>query len=433
METAAVFMHWPVIVEEPERILDDLARWTGINTLLFSISNPRNWTGSDRQSTVVLPAADGFEGLSVQVSSEEYDLMNQRVDLAKSKGFKIVCHVCPSLPFSKNLAALDSITIQGKRSDESSNLGMIWGCPNNPGTVQYGVALVRGAVKSWSAADMLELNHVEFPLWPRLGLVDLLVCFCDFCREKAQATGIDFEGMKRGVASFYEDLMKAQESSSEKADIISSNVMLNFFIKHSHIAEWLSFRMSSMSDFIRTVTAAARETAAKFNPNLKIGMDFFLPSASNLLGTDFASLYHLFDWVSPKFPDYVPGTLVPLAADEIASKSGRGTAAELRVAIRELLDLGKGPVEYQPIDPPSEDLFYSNAFDTSIIERQMKYLQPLGGKVPMYPWIWLHNRDLDSLRRKIEAIREHGFDGFFWWCWEVDFSSDRLKKLQGVL
>ena len=128
-------------------------------------------------------------------------------------------------------------------------------------------------------ADMLELNHVEFPFWPRLGLSDLLVCFCNFCREKAQATGIDFEEMKRDVASFYEDLLKAQQSSSDPADTISSNVILNFFIKRPHIAEWLNFRMSSMSDFIRTVTAAARETAAKFNPNLKIGMDFFLPSA----------------------------------------------------------------------------------------------------------------------------------------------------------
>ena len=74
--------------------------------------------------------------------------MNRLVDLAKSEGFKIACHLCPSVAFSKDLAALDSITIQGKRSDESSNLGMIWGCPNNPGTVQYGVALVRGAVES---------------------------------------------------------------------------------------------------------------------------------------------------------------------------------------------------------------------------------------------------------------------------------------------
>ena len=103
------------------------------------------------------------------------------------------------------------------------------------------------------------------------------------------------------------------------------------------------------------------------------------------------------------------------------------------MAIRELLDLGEGPVKYKPIALPSEDLLYSNAFDTSIIERQMKYLQPLIGKIPMYLWIWLYNRDVDSLRQKVEAAQEHGFDGFFWWCWEVDLSSDRLKKLQGVL
>ena len=73
--------------------------------------------------------------------------------------------------------------------------------------------------------------------------------------------------------------------------------------------------MSSMSDFIKTIVAAARESAAKSNPDLKIGMEFFLPSASNLVGTDFNNLYELFDWVSPKFPDYVPGKPVGIVPE----------------------------------------------------------------------------------------------------------------------
>ena len=134
-----------------------------------------------------------------------------------------------------------------------------------------------------------------------------------------------------------------------------------------------------------------------------------------------------------KFPDYLPGTIVPLITDEIASKSARGMAAELRAVIRELLDLGEEPVEYEPIIPPSEDLLYSNTFNTTIIERQIKHIRPLVGKVPMYPWIWLYNRDVDLLRQKVEAVQEHAFDGYFLWCWEVDFSTANLKKLQGIL
>ena len=106
-----------------------------------------------------------------------------------------------------------------------------------------------------------------------------------------------------------------------------------------------------MSDFVRTIVAAARESAARSNPDLKIGLEFFLPSASNLVGTDYNNLYELFDWASPKFPDYVPGGIVPEVADELASvPAASGTVDDLRAAGRELLDLGPGPAEYDALD-----------------------------------------------------------------------------------
>ena len=43
---------------------------------------------------------------------------------------------------------------------------MVWACPNNPDTVQLAAGIVRSAVAAWTQAGLLELNHVEYPLWP---------------------------------------------------------------------------------------------------------------------------------------------------------------------------------------------------------------------------------------------------------------------------
>lgn len=105
-----------------------------------------------------------------------------------------------------------------------------------------------------------------------------------------------------------------------------------------------------------------------------------------------------------------------MIADEIASKTGRWYSSELRPIVRELLGLGPGPQEYQETSTTQEELQYSNTFDVSVIEGQMKYLEPLAGKIPIYPWIWLYNHDLELVGEKIKALRQHGFDRYFLWA-----------------
>ena len=433
MKTTALFMDWPVAQEEPERVLNDLARWTGINTLLLFACLALKWTGARAGVPLILPSLKGFEGLGAENTQEGFDLMNSFAELAKSYGFKVVCHLCPNLAFSLDLAGLGCTTVKDARPDSESDDGLIWSCPNNPQTIQFGTAFARGVVESWSVADMLEINHVEYAFRPRSSLSELFVCFCEYCRDKAEEQGIDFDRMKRDAIVLHDALLSGRRVGAGASHGSQANGLLNLLIEQPRVAEWLNFRMSSMSDFIKTIVATARESAAKSNPDLKIGMSFFLPSASNLVGTDFNNLYELFDWVSPKFPDYIPGGIVPEVADELASAGGLATVDELRIAGRELLDLGVGPAEYEALEPPSDALRYSNTFDRTIIDRQMKHLSRLMGKIEMYPWIWLHNRDLDSLAQKVNAVEENGFDGYFLWLWQRDFSTANIRQLEGII
>ena len=414
---------------EPDRLLDDLARSTNIDTVVLNCGH----APSNQPEALVLPSARAFDGLPVKVvTAAELDSMFRFLDLARSKGFKVSGTVTPLNPTVRDRLPVTCVDVTGEQGVDT----VVRGCPNNPAVVQYAETVVREMVSTWPAMDMLNLDHLEYTHWCQKGLNEFFVCFCGSCRQKVEGEGLDFERMRREVASAYEDLVAAGHSGSTHPSKLSANEALSYLAERPELAVWLKFRTSSMSDFIRRVVEAGRDAAREQKPDLQIGIGFQLPSIAKFVGTDINEVYTLFDWIAPKFPDYIPAEVVPRIAEELASRSGRWNAAELRPVIRELMDLGPGPEEYIPIAADlveERGLRYSNVFDTSIIDGQMKHLEALIGRVPMYPWIWLHHRDLDDLRQKVTALDAHGFEGYRLWCWEQDLTTERLTAAGGVL
>ncbi len=427
MPVKALFMHWPVALKEPERVLDDLASWTDINTLILSNTY---WKWGQEGSPLILPSVNASEGPGLQkVSPEDYASIMRFLSLAKERGFHITCNICPLHPLNPDLGKLRMVDIT--ESNRESNSMIMHGCPNNPAVLQWGETMMREIVASWSSLDSVHLNHVEYPVWPRNGLKDLFVCFCDHCRDKAEAEGIDFDKMKQEVGTLYQSLTSTGNGSSQLFDYTSTGI-LNFITERPYLKLWITFRMNALTQFIEKVTKACRSAAKDHLPNLKIGLEFYLPSLSKLFGTDYDKLYSLYDWVAPKFPEYLTGSIIPLVADEITDVSKRRDATKLRKVIHELTDLGPGPEVYQSCDPKDEDMFYSDTFNLSTVNRQMKHLQILKGKLPMYPYAWIYNHDLKSLGEKLQAFRDNGFDGYCLWPWEPDLTTGAIKRAKGV-
>jgi hypothetical protein len=239
--------------------------------------------------------------------------------------------------------------------------------------------------------------------------------------------------MKAEAKSFLASLSSPQNQSEEGAlPGANADDVAYFFLRRPHLAEWLRFRMDSMTRYSRSLIAAGREAAKEHNPKLKFGMEFQLPSLSPILGTDYVALSSDLDLMIPKFPDYLPGSVIPLFAKEIAGRVGLDEGALLRL-IRDAFDLGPGPRSYKAYSEPKHILLYSNAYDYSIFARQLKYLRPLIGNVPIQPYIWENNNDWRGLRRKIDALADAGFDDFFLWSWEEGISSEHLRALKGIL
>lgn len=427
MSVKALFMHWPVALKEPERVLDDLALWTDINTII--VSNIY-WKWGQESSPLILPPLNTLQAPHLQkVLPEEYVSMMDFLSMAKEKGFQVNCNICPLNPLSPDLDMIRMIDIT--ESFKKSISKTSHGCPNNPAVLTWAEKMIRETISSWTSLDIIHLNHIEYPVWPRQGLRDLFVCFCNHCRDKAETKGIDFDRMKQEVEAFYKILKSPGNGLSHQYDYTSRDI-LNLFSEMPYLRIWINFRTKTLTKFIKKVTRVCRSAAKIHLPNLKIGLEFYLPSLSKLFGTDYNELYSLYDWVAPKYPEYLTGSIIPLITDEITNGSIQGDSIKLRKMIHDLTDLGPGPKIYHPCNPKDEDMFYSNTFNLSTIKLQMKHLQKLKGKLPIYPYTWVYNHNLNSLREKLSAFKDIGFDGYCLWLWEPDLTTEAIKKAHGV-
>jgi hypothetical protein len=424
----AVFPQWPLLLREGERVLSDLARFTDINTIELS-NFFIDWGETDSREAqkppapLALPRSADFGDLPVPVLDDAaFEGISRVLDLIWASGFSSAANVAPLYLAEPELTHLALVDITGKTVPAIRSSLAVYGCPNNPDARVYGEAMMRGFATWWPAADAITLNHVELPFWPQVSLSELFVCFCEACEAKAGRDGLDFERVRREVAAAY-DLLTRRRFARPRAPRLGAADVLALLLERPLLAAWLNFRTSSMSDYVLQLAHAGRDAG---NPELQIGLEFQAPAVSALVGTDFRTLAPLFDWLTPKFPDYLAAAVVPLIADEIAGSSGAWSADAVRAALRELLLLGRGPDKYEPADDPSEGIRFRNAFDPKMIELQLGFMGELG-PAPTYPYLWQYVGDSTDFGRKVEAMRTSGFDGFFSWCWDRDLSTEALE------
>lgn len=409
----SVFVQWPLLVRRGERLLADLREHTPIDTLELS-DFTLDWehgeaaAGASAPGALAVSATEHFDGLPFPVpiaEPREYDRLAGAVAAAAAAGFKIACNVTPLYVSSPDAARFACVDARRRPVPCIRPNLEAYGCPSNPEVVAYAEAMARALIAAWPALDVLTINHAEYPLWPQQRRDELLVCFCDGCRERAAARGFELESIAAKLRTLAEQLAKDRQDGRG-----SVSELLNGSIAEGPIAEWLQFRRDVVSECVERVIAASREEAAAAGKTVAIGLEFQLPALAPFVGTDFERLSERVDFLVAKFPDYLPAAVLPELAQD----------ARLLRQLRAFLDLGAGPQQYVPASDPNEGIRYANAFDPDVFDLQRPRLESVWGSKPIHAYLWKYGGDDADLRAKVEAVEERGFDGYFLWVWNRD-------------
>ncbi len=437
----ALYLPWDLAIRERDRLLDDLQAWTRIDTVMlldlyFDTVNKGRHRVAYVDSRVAVPPGTKF-GVPVSVMSEkQFATLVEFMTAAKSRGFKVAAIAAP-LFICGGRESMACVDVSGRRLHVREKT-LFYGCPNNEMVVDYGRTFIRSLIDSWPDLDYLSLDHLEYPSnlfvsYPKADLRDLLVCFCESCERKAAEEGFDIGRARQDVDSLLRAISSPRQGGRTAREPVGPADLLNFLVKLPHLTEWLNFRMKSMTDYAKKMAEVSRGAAAAKGSGLQVGFYFQLPSISNLVGTDYESLCQMFDYACAKFPDYIPGTILPMIADEIAKGTRAYDRATLLSSMRGLLDLGPGPKRYKSLGGLKDVLLYSNAADPSMVDMQMKRLSGVVSKTNLFPHFWEHNGDVKSLRVKMEAARKYHLKGYSVWAFDDGLSRENLRAASGVI
>jgi hypothetical protein len=416
----SVFVQWPVLVGRGPGLFEDLRRHTPLDTIELS-DFTLDWdatqldSGPEQPGQLALPATDAFGDLPVPVASAaEYERLHAAIQLAASEGFTIACNVTPFYLSDPATAGLGCVDVDGRQVPGLRRGLGVYGCPANPEVMAYGEAMARAFVASWPDLDVLMINHAEYPLWPQSRVEEVLTCFCEGCRTRAASQGLDLERVAEDLRAFGTRLRDAAGTRSEFDDVVR---------EWPDLARWLAFRRDAISEGVERIVAGARDEAQARGRRLVIGLEAQLPALAPLVGTDLDRLARATDLVVAKFPDYLPGAVLPWIAGRLAVDGGD----RLFAGLRESLGLGPGPERYEPARNPGEGIRYGNAFDPDVFDLQLARLAAAREQGPVYAYLWKYGDDDADLGNKLRAAEERGFDGYFLWVWNRDLAASALR------
>ncbi len=416
----SAFVQWPVLVARGQDLLDDLREHTALDTLELS-NFSFDWDATqlsdepEAPGRLALAPTDAFGDLPVPLTDPaEYAPLRDAIERASAGGFAIACNITPFYLSSPEAAHLGCVDVDARRVPGLRRGLGVYGCPSRPEVAAYGEAQARAFVAGWPALDVLTVNHCEFPLWPQTRVEDVLACFCDACRGRAAARGLDLDAVIGALA----ELRAAPDLDGLVAAARQRPV----------IETWLAFRRDAISECVERIVAGARAEAQARGRPLRVGLEAQLPALSPLVGTDIPRLAATTDFIVAKFPDYLPAAILPWLARALsdANDDDDRDREMFLGAMREALRLGPGPDHYEAAPNLAEGIELANAFDFTTFDLQLPLLDAARAEGPVYAYLWKYGGDDADLGDKLRAAAEHGFPGWFLWVWNRDLQRDAL-------
>ena len=160
------------------------------------------------------------------------------------------------------------------------------GCLNNPAVRNYGLGLVRDAVRHHAAADGLFLDWAEFTTY---GLQDHLVCFCPHCETRATAAGMDWARMRKDVLSTWQQLHRLTSADLSRMQRLARqpSELIELLVTSPGWYDLLRFKARSVLEYYQDVRAAMDAEGAE---RMALGANGWCPPFNLSSGMDYRAL-----------------------------------------------------------------------------------------------------------------------------------------------
>ena len=159
-------------------------------------------------------------------------------------------------------------------------------CPNHP-AVQEGIQQRIAALLQEGVYQGFFLDRIRFPS-PAAGPLENLGCFCTYCRQKAAAFDLDLPHLQHSL------LQMTAQPGGRRLLVEALLEGQPFFNGHPDLEElqrFLDFRRRSVTAFIAALSPQLRAAG------MEIGLDYFSPCLTGMVGQDLAAVSSSADWI----------------------------------------------------------------------------------------------------------------------------------------
>ncbi len=178
------------------------------------------------------------------------------------------------------------VGISGQRVPGFKNLpDFTFMCPNHP-AVQEAVARDIEALTKTGIYDGFFLDRIRYPS-AAASPPDMLACFCEHCRRKAAAVGVDLEAARQAIIHLRQD---ADGPWKLVLALLGAHSTERGGTDGDPVRDFLDFRCASVAELCASLAAAIGRVG------LEVGIDCFSPSLARMVGQDLAALGSHADW-----------------------------------------------------------------------------------------------------------------------------------------
>jgi len=307
------------------------------------------------------------------------DVLAELIEPCRKRGIKLFARILEG--FNRDLVAIMANWPKILSVDVYGRLHHL-PCWNNPDYRNWWLSTVEDLFKSYPLDGFKYGSERSGPLPNVLINGTVPGCFCDHCRARGQARGIDVERARRGFQELFEFVSACQADRPRPGDGYLVT-MLRILLKYPEILAWEYQWHEAKEEVARLMYGAIKA----IKPDARVGWHIYHQGttwdAIYRAEMDYAAMVAYSDWLKPVVYHDIAG---PRIRHWYLDRIGKTILRDLSEA--QILDLLYALMGYDKNMEPGVDELATTGLSPDYVYRETKRcVDAVGGKIPVYPGI----------------------------------------------